>query len=41
MTYYLDLLGPREDRLPFTCELNFTAAGGIHGEIVQVCVEQK
>lgn len=27
---------PKDERLPFTCELNFTAAGGIHGNIVQV-----
>lgn len=36
MTNKIELLRPKDDRLPFLCELNFTAAGGIHGDIVQV-----
>lgn len=28
----------RDERLPFICELNFTAAGGTHGDIIQVCM---
>lgn len=36
MTNSLELLRPKDDRLPFMCELNFTAAGGIHGDIIQV-----
>lgn len=36
MTNKIELMRPKDDRLPFTCELNFTAAGGIHGNIVQV-----
>lgn len=36
MTNSLELLRPRDDRLPFMCELNFTAAGGLHGDIIQV-----
>lgn len=35
-TNYLELPRLRDDRLPFICELNFTAAGGIHGDIIQV-----
>lgn len=40
MTNYLDLPRLRDERLPFTCELNFTAVGGIHGDIIQVCAFQ-
>lgn len=36
MTNTLELIKPKDERLPFVCELNFTAAGGIHGDIVQV-----
>lgn len=36
MTNYLELPRPRDDRLPYMCHLNFTAAGGIHGDLVQV-----
>lgn len=36
MTNSLELLRPKDERLPFICELNFTAAGGIHGDIIQV-----
>lgn len=38
MTNTIELIRPKDDRLPFICELNFTAAGGNHGDIVQVCV---
>lgn len=38
MTNNLELTRPKEERLPFVCELNFTAAGGVHGDIVQVIV---
>lgn len=40
MTNYLELPRLRDERLPFLCELNFTAAGGTHGDIVQVCLFQ-
>lgn len=35
-TYELEIRRPREDRLPFLCHLNFTAAGGQLGDLVQV-----
>lgn len=35
-TYELEIRRPREDRLPFLCHLNFTAAGGELGDLVQV-----
>ena len=35
-TYDLEIRRPREDRLPFVCHLNFTAAGGEFGDLVQV-----
>ncbi|XP_047104481.1 uncharacterized protein LOC124733414 [Schistocerca piceifrons] len=35
-TYELEVRRPREDRLPFLCHLNFTAAGGDYGDIVQL-----
>lgn len=38
MTYNLELIKPKDERLPFVCELNFTAAGGVHGDIFQVKV---
>lgn len=40
MTNTIELIRPKDDRLPFICELNFTAAGGNHGDIVQVCIVQ-
>lgn len=39
MTNSLELMRPKDDRLPFVCELNFTAGGGIHGDIVQVSID--
>lgn len=38
MTNHLELPRLRDERLPFICELNFTAAGGTHGDIIQVCM---
>ncbi|XP_025195451.1 uncharacterized protein LOC112594713 [Melanaphis sacchari] len=35
-TYDLEVRRPREDRLPFLCYLNFTAAGGKYGDIIQL-----
>ncbi|KAL5242422.1 hypothetical protein ACI65C_009832 [Semiaphis heraclei] len=35
-TYELEVRRPREDRLPFLCYLNFTAAGGKYGDIIQL-----
>lgn len=35
-TYELEIRRPREDRLPFLCHLNFTAAGRDLGDLVQV-----
>jgi hypothetical protein len=35
-TYELELHKPREDRLPFLCQLTFMANGHNHGELVQV-----
>ncbi|XP_031626059.1 uncharacterized protein LOC116342540 [Contarinia nasturtii] len=39
MTNYIELIRPKDERLPFVCEMNFTAAGGIYGDIVQITVE--
>ncbi|XP_059613973.1 uncharacterized protein LOC132260076 [Phlebotomus argentipes] len=39
LTYDLELHRPKEDRIPYICVLTFTAAGGIHGDIVQVTLE--
>lgn len=36
ITYDLELHRPKEDKIPYVCELNFTAAGGLHGDIIQV-----
>ncbi len=36
VTYDLELHRPKEDKLPYICILTFSAAGGIHGDIVQV-----
>ncbi|XP_050531689.1 uncharacterized protein LOC126900213 [Daktulosphaira vitifoliae] len=35
-TYELEVRRPREDRLPFLCFLNFTAAGNKFGDIIQL-----
>lgn len=35
-TYEVEVRRPREDRLPFICHLNFTAANGDFGDLVQV-----
>ncbi|XP_071448796.1 uncharacterized protein, partial [Hetaerina americana] len=35
-SYELEVRRPAEDALPFHCMLNFTAAGGQHGDIVQI-----
>ncbi|XP_012251545.2 uncharacterized protein LOC105683496 [Athalia rosae] len=35
-TYVVEVRRPREDRLPFLCNLNFTAAGGDLGDLVQL-----
>ncbi|CAH2086735.1 unnamed protein product [Euphydryas editha] len=35
-TYELELHRPREDLVPYICLLTITAAGGIHGDLVQV-----
>lgn len=35
-TYELELHRPREDLVPYVCLLTITAAGGIHGDLVQV-----
>lgn len=35
-TYRVEIRRPREDRLPFLCHLNFTAAGADLGDLVQV-----
>lgn len=37
-TYELELHRPREDLVPHVCLLTITAAGGIHGDLVQVCI---
>ncbi|XP_055536271.1 uncharacterized protein LOC129724969 isoform X2 [Wyeomyia smithii] len=39
LTYDLELHRPKEDRIPYVCILTFTAAGGNHGDIVQVTLE--
>ncbi|GAB0095570.1 uncharacterized protein DMENIID0001_109660 [Sergentomyia squamirostris] len=39
LTYDLELHRPKEDRIPYICVLTFTAAGGIHGDIVQITLE--
>lgn len=38
MTYHMELHRPKEEKTPFVCQLTFTAAGGMHGDIVQVRV---
>lgn len=35
-TYHMELHRPKEEKTPFVCQLTFTAAGGVHGDIVQV-----
>ncbi|KAK0179052.1 hypothetical protein PV327_007878 [Microctonus hyperodae] len=35
-TYEVEVRRPREDRLPFICHLNFTAANGDFGDLVQL-----
>ncbi|XP_072943885.1 uncharacterized protein [Epargyreus clarus] len=35
-TYELELHRPREDLVPYICLLTITAAGGIHGDLVQI-----
>lgn len=35
-TYSLELHRPKQDKIPYICILTFTAAGGTHGDIVQV-----
>lgn len=37
ITYHMELHRPKEDKIPYVCLLTFTAAGGVHGDIVQVC----
>jgi hypothetical protein len=32
----MELHRPKEEKVPFMCQLTFTAAGGVHGDIVQV-----
>ncbi|XP_028157307.1 low-density lipoprotein receptor-related protein-like [Ostrinia furnacalis] len=34
-TYELELHRPREDLVPYVCLITITAAGGIHGDLVQ------
>lgn len=36
ITYNMELHRPKEDRIPYICDLTFTAAGGLHGDIIQV-----
>ncbi|XP_039229997.1 uncharacterized protein LOC26536190 isoform X2 [Drosophila yakuba] len=38
-TYALELHRPKQDRVPFVCVLTFTAAGGQHGDVVQVTLD--
>ncbi|XP_058981879.1 uncharacterized protein LOC101896332 [Musca domestica] len=38
-TYSLELHRPKQDRLPYICQLTFTAAGGQHGDVVQVTLD--
>lgn len=40
-TYRVEVRRPREDRLPFLCHLNFTAAGSDLGDLVQVRRKEK
>ncbi|XP_059482950.1 uncharacterized protein LOC132201076 [Neocloeon triangulifer] len=35
-TYEIEIRRPHEDQLPFACHLNFTAAGGQWGDLVQL-----
>ncbi|XP_034949429.1 uncharacterized protein [Chelonus insularis] len=35
-TYEVEVRRPREDRLPFICHLNFTAASGNYGDLIQL-----
>ncbi|XP_034840103.1 uncharacterized protein [Maniola hyperantus] len=35
-TYEMELHRPREDLVPYVCLLTITAAGGIHGDLVQI-----
>ncbi|XP_041977811.1 uncharacterized protein LOC121732087 [Aricia agestis] len=35
-TYEMELHRPREDLVPYVCLLTVTAAGGIHGDLVQI-----
>ncbi|ERL86657.1 hypothetical protein D910_04063, partial [Dendroctonus ponderosae] len=35
-TYQLELHRPKEDKIPFICDLTFTAAGGVFGDLVQI-----
>ncbi|CAK1580186.1 unnamed protein product [Parnassius mnemosyne] len=35
-TYEIEVRRPREDHLPFICNLNFTATGGNYGDIIQL-----
>lgn len=35
-TYHMELHRPKEEKTPFVCQLTFTAAGGMYGDIVQV-----
>ncbi|CAH3894143.1 unnamed protein product [Pieris brassicae] len=37
-TYELELHRPRQDLVPYVCLITVTAAGGIHGDLIQVCV---
>ncbi|XP_046807625.1 uncharacterized protein LOC111683168 isoform X2 [Lucilia cuprina] len=39
LTYSLELHRPKQDRLPYVCVLTFTAAGGQHGDVVQVTLD--
>ncbi|XP_021700586.1 uncharacterized protein LOC110676555 [Aedes aegypti] len=39
LTYDLELHRPKEDRIPYVCILTFTAAGGNHGDIVQITLD--
>ncbi|XP_054735461.1 uncharacterized protein LOC129242692 [Anastrepha obliqua] len=39
LTYSLELYRPKQDRLPYVCILTFTAAGGQHGDVVQVTLD--
>lgn len=38
VTYGLEIFRPKDDKYPFICELNFTATGGVHGDIIQVSI---